>query len=87
MALSLNDLANLSVNPEPEGTPALDPEREISAIFKVRQRGYVPDGVKVRSRIDEEMFTGSLRVKHLKSLAKDEKVASIAPAEPLQIIR
>jgi hypothetical protein len=86
MAISLDDLANLSVNSVPE-TPALDPDRVISAIFKVRKPGYVPYGVQLRARIDDEMFTGSVRARRLKSLAKDKKILSVALAEPLQIVK
>lgn len=85
MAISLEDLAKLPVSSTSEEHD-IDPNSVIAAIFKVSKLGYVPAGVKVRSRIDGTMFTGVVSAGRLKALNSDEHVVSVAPSEPLQLI-
>lgn len=59
---------------------------ELQAIFKVSEGGYVPDGVDVRAKIDETMFTGNFPASLEARLRGDEKVVSIALNERLQKI-
>ena len=83
MAMSSDDLDKLrsaGVEPEP------DPDQQVTAIFRVRTPGYVPRGVDVRSRIDDEMFTGTARASRLEEVRRDENVVSVAAAEPLDLI-
>ncbi len=83
---------NKSTNPgrlEPSGDrePAkLAPDAQVQAIIKVRREGYVPAGVRVRSRIDGEMFTGEFQAGALERIESDENVVSVAPSRRLRFI-
>ena len=54
MKLELKDLSKLKVGDAPRETFA--PDQRLLAVLKVKEPGYVPSGVQVRSRIDEEML-------------------------------
>ena len=72
------DLKSLSqLRPLEGAAESLPPDQVVTAIFRVRD-GYVPPQVAVRSRIDQEMFTGSFAAKHLTELKADKNVISVA---------
>jgi hypothetical protein len=84
MSISLSDLAKLTPGAD---TVDFEPDHAVSAIFKVSKPGYVPSGVELRSRIDQEMFTGVVRAGRLKELKEDRHVVSVASAQPLNLIK
>ncbi len=59
---------------------------KLRAIIKVNVEGYVPDHVELRQRIDGEMFTAEFASDLLDRLEEDERVASVAVSEKLDII-
>ena len=61
-------------------------DRMVTAIFKVRERDYIPSKVQLRARIDSEMFTGSFIAADLREIDADDKVISIAISRPLELI-
>lgn len=63
-----------------------EPTDEITAIFLVKEAGYVPQGVVVRSRVDNTMFTANTTIGCLESLKNDGKIKAIQPSKPLHII-
>ena len=58
----------------------------IVAIFKVDKADYVPREVRVRSRINANMFTGELKGAFLEQVEKDTNVVSISFSKELKII-
>ncbi|GER23469.1 hypothetical protein NCCP1664_19650 [Zafaria cholistanensis] len=60
-----------------EGSPA------VRVIVKVNTGGYVPDGFRVRTRVDEELFTAEASEADLTRAAGDPHVDSVARARPL----
>ncbi|ETX13540.1 hypothetical protein OCH239_09685 [Roseivivax halodurans JCM 10272] len=58
----------------------------LRAIVKVQVRGYVPEHVSVRQRIDDEMFTAEFDPAVLDELETDDAVISVAVSERLGII-
>jgi hypothetical protein len=62
-------------------------EEEMSVTVKVSQPGYVPKGMKVRSRIDEYFFTANTSRDDLNEAGNDPLVESISPARPTRMIR
>lgn len=58
----------------------------VEAIIKVNERGYVPEGVTVRSQIDGTMFTAEFGARLLKELDRDSNVKSVAISRRLRII-
>lgn len=66
---------------------ALQPNETVSAIFKVRDPGYVPPNVRVRARIDATMFTGELSAVSLEQIETDPHVVSVSLSKPLRILK
>ncbi|MDX2180721.1 MAG: hypothetical protein SFV18_14080 [Bryobacteraceae bacterium] len=56
------------------------------AIVRVREDNYVPDGAKVRARIDETMFTAAIDDDKLDEIRADPKVQSVEVSRRLQRI-
>jgi len=80
--MKLDDLTKLEFSSQPHAGSLPDDE-PVSVIVKVREPRYVPAGVTVRSRIDDEMFTASCRAGQLRELEKDARVESVALAQRL----
>lgn len=55
-------------------------------IVKVNTEGYVPTGFRVRTRIDDELFTAETTEADLATAADDPHVESIARAHRLDLI-
>lgn len=71
---------------EPAGArPRTGPEGVVSAIVKVREAGYRPAGVRVRSEISPQMFTGDMSAAQLSVLEGDPKVESISLSRPIPL--
>ncbi|MDX2150107.1 MAG: hypothetical protein SFV54_05195 [Bryobacteraceae bacterium] len=82
MPISIDELKP----PDPDDENREPAQGRVTAIVKVTRAGYVPEGVTVRARIDEEMFTASLPARLLAQVRSDPLVASIEESEPLQRI-
>lgn len=71
---------------EPAGArPSPELEGVVSAIVKVREPGYRPLGVHVRSNISDNLFTGDLPAELLPTLEADPKVESISISRPVPL--
>ncbi len=81
--MDLNDLKNLKVEPG-NGEPL--PGEKVLAIIRVKERGYTPPGISVRSRIDDELFTAEMPAERAAELRHDERVASIELSRRLEKI-
>ncbi len=55
----------------------------VRVIVKVRKPGYVPSGVRVRTRIDDVMFTAEAAEEALAAAREDPHVESVERARPL----
>jgi hypothetical protein len=75
------DFKKLELTSAPKDVP--DPDAEVTAIIKVNRGGYVPEGVQVRARVDETIFTAALKAGSLQQLEDDPDVASVALSKPL----
>jgi hypothetical protein len=64
----------------------LKPGERVLAIVRVRQPGYVPSEIHLRSRIDDEMFTADFPAERLAGLRADPQVASVELNQRLQQI-
>lgn len=84
MKLKLSDLHKLRAG-TPEEAPG-PPDQPVLAIVKVCQPGYVPEGVEVRSRIDDELFTAEIPAGRLQQVRDDPQVASVEMSRNLQQI-
>jgi hypothetical protein len=87
MKISLEDLEKV----EFAGTTSLagneiDQDETLTAIIRVNEPDYVPQGVDVRSRIDSTILTGSFLAKSLKKLQSDPKVQSVSLSRKLHKI-
>jgi hypothetical protein len=56
----------------------------ITAIVKVKRAGYRPAQVKVRSSVDEKIFTAEFPAEALEKLEKDPEVEAVSISRPLQ---
>lgn len=63
------------------------PDDIVEAIFKVSKADYVPEQVKVRSRIDGTMFTGEVTFGSLEELEQDPNVVSVSVSKRLRILK
>lgn len=73
--LELSSIGRLSSLPD---------DTVVNAIVKVREPSYVPEGLTVRARIDEMMFTATCRAGTLRRLEADPRVESFALAERIE---
>ena len=62
------------------------PKQRVEAIFKVVKPNYVPAFVKLRSRIDPQMFTGEVEYSRLNELNSDSDIVSVAVSKPLDLV-
>ena len=85
MKISLDDLDKLELASAP-ARQEINPDEDLTAIFKVNKSKYVPKCVKLRARIDPKRFTGSFTARHLKSIESDKNVISVALSKPLRMI-
>ncbi|HBY58492.1 MAG TPA: hypothetical protein DEH78_01635 [Solibacterales bacterium] len=81
MAITLDELRPPDPDEERGGA-----QGTITAIVKVKKAGYVPNGVTVRARIDDEMFTASLPASLVAQVRADPLVASLDESERLERI-
>ena len=61
-----------------------DEDENLTLIVKVNKPNYVPPGFKVRSRIDEQMFTAECCRAAMEAAQEDPMVESMAPARKLR---
>jgi hypothetical protein len=59
------------------------PEGDLTAIVKVSEDGYVPEGVTRRAQIANRIFTAELSSDQLQQLDDDPRVVSVEPSERL----
>lgn len=62
------------------------PDELVEAIIKVNRAAYVPEGVRVRSRISSTMFTAELENAILEKTKNDTNVVSVSRSKKLQLI-
>jgi hypothetical protein len=84
MKRDLKDLSKLKIHDV--SREAFAPEQNLLAILKVHEPGYVPPGVRVRSRIDEHMFTAEFPAAVLEAIRADARVAAVELSKTLQRI-
>jgi hypothetical protein len=65
-----------------QGPPA---DAVVHVIVKVNTGGYVPAGFRVRTRVDDEMFTAEATEADLSVAAEDPRVESVARARRLDL--
>jgi len=65
----------------------LQGDQLVSVTVKVNKPGYVPKGVKVRSRIDEYFFTANTPAKNLNEMSNDPLIVSFSPARTVRMIK
>jgi hypothetical protein len=59
------------------------PEGDMTAIVKVSEDGYVPEGITRRAQIADRIFTAELSSEQLRQLDDDPRVVSVEPSERL----
>jgi hypothetical protein len=77
-----NDLDKLEFASAESDLPAA--EDQVEAIVKVTSPGYVPKGVKLRARVDEQLFTASFPGKLLPALNDDPNVEAVSLSKRLR---
>jgi hypothetical protein len=82
--LDLNDLKKLKADRALK--PELAPEKKVVAIIRVRDPGYVPEKIHIRSRIDDNLFTAEFPAAQLEVLRTDRRVSSVEVSQPLKQI-
>lgn len=84
MGISLDNLEKIELTGT--ASSSIDQDDILTAILRVKQPDYVPAGVTLRARIDENMFTGNFKAEDLKDIGSDENVLSIAISRRLHRI-
>lgn len=69
------------------GVAPLADDQVVAATIKVKEPDYVPEGVSVRSRIDEYFFTANTTANNFDKLSEDPLVESFSAARPLRMIK
>jgi hypothetical protein len=59
------------------------PDGDLTAIVKVSEDGYVPEGVTRRAQIADRIFTAELSSDQLQQLDDDPRVVSVEPSKRL----
>lgn len=87
MKISLDDLKKLELAGTTAASAAdINSDDTLTAIFKVKKHNYVPKRVKLRARVDGEMFTGEFTAGDLKAIESDQNVESVSVSRPLRSI-
>jgi hypothetical protein len=87
MRIELDDLKKLELGGSTAtAAEQFSPDDIVTAILKVKRRNYVPKEVKLRSRVDDLMFTGELAARELKKVESDNNVVSVAVSKRLRRI-
>ena len=81
----MTQLSKLEAIPPSVLEAALEDEI-VTAIVRVREAGYVPEQVQVRTQIAPTLFTAELAAKSLDALETDPKVQSVALSRPQLLI-
>ena len=84
MKLTSKDLEKLRPGDEPE-KPAKSGDL-VRGIIKVREPGYVPQGVRVRSRISDDLITAEFPSALLDQIRADDRVISVELSHNLRRI-
>ncbi len=84
MKLHFDDLKKLKEETAAESE--LAPDQRVLAIVRVREPGYVPPDIQVRSRLDDELFTAEFPAGRLATLRADDRVASVELSRRLKQI-
>jgi hypothetical protein len=84
MKLTSKDLERLRPADEPE-KPSESAEL-MRGIIKVRQPGHVPQGVRVRSRISDDLITAEFPSALPDPIRADDRVISVEPSHTLHRI-
>jgi hypothetical protein len=66
------------------GASRAEPNEELTAVVKVSEDGYVPQGVTCRARIGERIFTATLLASELQRLEGDPLVVSVESSRRLR---
>ena len=74
IAVDFDDLKDLKTEEAREEEPSGEP---VKAIVRVKEPGYVPEGVQVRARIDDQMFTAEMPASRVRALREDARVQSV----------
>lgn len=77
--------ANKNTSNEVERPSGAEESALVRVIVKVNTGGYVPAGFRVRSRVDEELFTAETTEADLTVAADDPRVESVARARRLDL--
>lgn len=87
MPISLDELQKLESSSVTEAALQQYSEDDtLTAIVKVNKPNYVPSDVKLRARVDEQMFTGEFAAKYLEKINSDPYVQSVALRKKLRQI-
>ena len=84
-AVDLSKLSKLEYASGKTHKPA-DADEKLEAIVRVKQDDYVPAQVKLRARIDSQMFTGIVQACDLKAVESDPMVEAVSVSKPLRIV-
>ena len=78
--MDLEDLKHLKIEETLDEEPTAG---SVKAIVRVKEPGYVPEGVRVRARIDDQMFTAEMPADRVRALREDARVQSVEVSKPL----
>ena len=62
-----------------------DRDRVVTAIIKVKTAGYCPEKVKVRSQVDDHLFTAEIKTGDLDGLEADPEVETVSLSRTLPL--
>ena len=68
---------------QPQSSANAEADTEVSVIVKVREPNYVPEGMTIRSRINELIFTANAVLSVLAKAERDPLVESIGAPRPI----
>lgn len=87
MRITLDDLEKLELSSITASAESqFHPDDVLTAILKVKKRNYVPKNVKLRARLDDQMFTGEFTAGDLKEIDSDKNVESVSISKRLRRI-
>jgi len=85
MPISLDDLKKVELRGTTKSA-SISPDETLTAVFKVSEPDYVPPKVKLRARVDSNLFTGSFVAADLNEIESDANVVSLALSKALNLI-